>query len=89
MKISNNQTLLKEEEILSAHFTLKELEKELEKELALVNLVIDKARIDSFLRKLSISSMIVKNLDVKHQLGLKERLISLVHRANDLAQFID
>lgn len=89
MKISNNQTLLKEEEILSAHFTLKELEKELEKELALVNLVIDKARIDNFLRRLSISSMIVKNLDVKHQLGLKERLISLVHRANDLAQFID
>ena len=89
MKISNNQTLLKEEEILTAHFTLKELEKELDKELALVNLVVDKSRIDDFLRKLSISSLIVKNLDVKHQLGLKDRLIDLVKRASHLAEFIE
>ena len=89
MKISNNRSLLKQEEILTAHFTLKELEKELEKELALVNLMVDKARIDSFLNKLSISAVIVKNLDVRHGLGLKDRLIALVKRAEELSRFID
>lgn len=89
MKIFNNHSLLKQEEVLTAYFTLKELEKDVSKELALTLIMVDKNRINNFLNKLSISTVIVKNLDVRHGLGLKDRLIALVKRAEELVRFID